>query len=133
LVAAGVWYFVVANRTAPVASKVPVGAGRLSIVALPFANLSGDPAQDYLVDALTDELTTALSRIQDSFVIARNTASTYKGKAVDARAIGKELGVRYVLEGSVRKAGVRVRITAQLIEAETGANLWADDTPAPIC
>ncbi len=98
---------------------------------LPFANLSSDPAQDYFADALTDELTTALARIRDSFVIARNTAFTYKGKPVDAKAIGKDLGVRYVLEGSVLPSGNRVRINAQLIDADSGAHLWADqfDTP----
>ena len=98
---------------------------------LPFANLSGDPAQDYLADALTDELTTALARIRDSFVIARNTAFTYKGKPVDAKAIGKDLGVRYVLEGSVQPSGNQVRVNAQLIDADSGAHLWAEqfDTP----
>ena len=104
---------------------------RLSLVVLPFANLSGDPAQDYLADALTDELTTALARIPDSFVIARNTAFTYKGKPVDAKAIGKDLGVRYVLEGSVQPSGDQVRVNAQLIDADSGAHLWAEqfDTP----
>ena len=98
---------------------------------LPFANLSGDPGQDYLVDALTDELTTSLARIRDTFVIARNTAMTFKGKPVDAKAIGKDLGVRYVLEGSVQPSGDRVRVNAQLIDAESGAHLWAEqfDTP----
>ena len=106
-------------------------ANALSIVVLPFANLSGDPAQDYLADALTDELTTALSRIPNSFVIARNTAFTYKGKPVDAKAIGKDLGVRYVLEGSVQPSGGQMRVNAQLIDADSGAHIWADqfDTP----
>jgi adenylate cyclase len=109
----------------------PTEAARLSVVVLPFANLSGDPAQDYLADALTDELTTALSRIRGSFVIARNTAFTYKGKPVDAKAIGKDLGVRYVLEGSVLPTGNQMRVNAQLIDADSGAHLWADqfDTP----
>jgi TolB-like protein len=100
-------------------------------VVLPFANLSGDAAQDYLVDALTDELTTAIARLHDTFVIAHNTASTYKGKPVDAKAIGKELGVRYVLEGSVLPTGGQVRVNAQLIDADSGAHLWAEqfDTP----
>ena len=133
LIAAGAWYFLGANRPAPVASNAPppLAAQRLSIVVLPFANLSGDPAQDYLADALTDELTTALARIRDSFVIARNTAFTYKGKPVDAKAIGKDLGVRYVLEGSVQPSGNQVRVNAQLIDADSGAHLWADqfDTP----
>ncbi len=90
----------------------------LSIVVLPFDNLSGDPKQDYFADGITDNLTTDLSRIRNSFVIARNTAFTYKGKAVDAKEIGKELGVRYVLEGSVARDGNRVRVNAQLIDAE---------------
>ena len=133
VIAAGAWYFLGANRTAPVASNAPppLAAQRLSIVVLPFANLSGDPAQDYLADALTDELTTGLARIRDSFVIARNTAFTYKGKPVDAKAIGKDLGVRYVLEGSVQPSGDQVRVNAQLIDADSGAHLWAEqfDTP----
>ena len=93
---------------------------------LPFANLSGDPAQDYFADGVTENLTTDLSRIRDSFVIARNTAFTYKGKTLDAKAIGKELGVRYVLEGSVQRDQNRVRVNAQLIDASSGAHLWAD-------
>jgi TolB-like protein len=93
---------------------------------LPFANLSGDPAQDYLVDALTDELTTGIARIRDSFVIARNTAFTFKGKPVDAKTIGKDLGVRYVLEGSVQLGKDQVRVNAQLIDADSGAHLWAE-------
>jgi adenylate cyclase len=104
----------------------PAQAGHLSIVVLPFANLSGDPAQDYFADGITENLTTDLSRIKDSFVIARNTAFTYKGKAIDAKEIGKELGVRYVLEGSVQRDQNRVRVNAQLIDAESGAHLWAD-------
>jgi adenylate cyclase len=123
---AGAWYFLATNH-----AKSPAEPAHLSIVVLPFANLSGDPAQDYLVDALTDELTTAVSRIQGSFVIARNTASTYKGKAIDAKAIGKDLGVRYVLEGSVQPSGDQVRVNAQLIDADSGAHVWAEqfDTP----
>ncbi len=103
----------------------PAGAN-LSIVVKPFANLSGDPAQEYLADALTDELTTGLAHIRDSFVIARNTAFTYKGKSVDAKAIGKDLGVRYVLEGSLQPSGNRVRVNAQLIDADSGARVWAE-------
>ena len=93
---------------------------------LPFTNLSGDPSQDYFADGITENLTTELSRIRDSFVIARNTAFTYKGKNVDAKEIGKELGVRYVLEGSVQRDQNRVRVNAQLIDAASGAHLWAD-------
>ena len=129
LAAAGfAWH---ADRIATVATKPTPEAARLSIVVLPFANLSGDPAQDYLADALTDELTTSISQFHGTFVIARNTAFTYKGKPVDAKAIGKDLGVRYVLEGSVQPSGDQVRVNAQLIDAESGAHLWADkfDTP----
>jgi adenylate cyclase len=131
LAAASAWYFLAANRPAGVATNAPAEAARLSIVVLPFANLSGDPGQDYLVDALTDELTTSLARIRDSFVIARNTAMTFKGKPVDAKAIGKDLRVRYVLEGSVQPSGNQMRVNAQLIDAESGAHLWAEqfDTP----
>jgi adenylate cyclase len=99
---------------------------RLSIAVLPFSNLSNDPEQEYFADGITDDLTTDLSRIAGSFVIARSTAFTYKGKAVDAKHIGGELGVRYVLEGSVRRSGNQVRLNAQLIDAETDAHLWAE-------
>ncbi|MBX9698039.1 MAG: tetratricopeptide repeat protein, partial [Acetobacteraceae bacterium] len=97
-----------------------------SLVVLPFQNMSGDAEQDYFVDGLVEDITTALSCIRSFFVIARNSAFTYKGRAVDVRQVGRELGVRYVLEGSVRKAGGRIRITGQLIDATTGAHLWAD-------
>src|SRR5262245_32897699 len=96
-----------------------------SIAVLPFQNMSGDPEQEYFVDGIVEDITTALSRIKWLFVIARNSSFTYKGRAVDIKQIGRELGVRYVLEGSVRKASTRVRITGQLIEAATGAHLWA--------
>jgi TolB-like protein/class 3 adenylate cyclase len=97
-----------------------------SIAVLPFQNMSGDPEQEYFADGMVEEVITALSRIRWLFVIARNSSFTYKGQAIDVKQVGRELGVRYVLEGSVRKGGNRVRITAQLIEAETGAHLWAD-------
>jgi adenylate cyclase len=97
-----------------------------SIAVLPFANMSGDPEQEYFADGMVEEIITALSRIRWLFVIARNSAFTYKGHAIDVKQVGRELGVRYVLEGSVRKAGGRVRITAQLIDATSGAHLWAD-------
>jgi adenylate cyclase len=97
-----------------------------SIAVLPFANMSADPEQEYFADGMVEEIITALSRIRWLFVIARNSTFTYKGQAIDVKRVGRELGVRYVLEGSVRKGGGRVRITAQLIEAETGAHLWAD-------
>jgi adenylate cyclase len=136
MIALGAWYFLFANRStivaaiapAPTASSpvAPAEAKHLSIVVLPFANLSGDPAQDYFADGVTENLTSELSRIRDSFVIARNTAFTFKGKSLDAKEIGNELGVRYVLEGSVQREGARVRVNAQLIDAESGAHLWAD-------
>ena len=99
---------------------------RLSIVVLPFANLSNDPEQEYFADGITDDLTTDLSRISGSFVIARNTAFTYKTKPVDVKQLGRELGVRYVLEGSVRRAGDWVRVNVQLTDAKSGRHLWAD-------
>jgi adenylate cyclase len=97
-----------------------------SIAVLPFANMSGDPEQEYFVDGMVEEIITALSRIRWLFVIARNSSFTYKGQTIDVKQVGRELGVRYVLEGSVRKAGNRVRVTAQLIDAFTGTHLWAD-------
>ena len=97
-----------------------------SIAVLPFQNMSGDPEQEYFVDGMVEEIITALSRIRWLFVIARNSTFTYKGRPIEVKEIGRELGVRYILEGSVRKGGSRVRITAQLIDAETGAHLWAD-------
>jgi adenylate cyclase len=128
LIVAGAGYFASANRTAtavPTAAN-PAAPARLSIVVLPFANLSNDPNQDYFADGITENLTTDLSRIHNSFVIARNTAFSFKGKNVDARDIGRELGVRYVLEGSVQRDQNRVRVNAQLIDAGSGAHLWAD-------
>jgi adenylate cyclase len=104
----------------------PVGAPRLSIVVLAFANLSDDREQQYFADGITEDLTTDLSRITDMFVISRNTAFTYKDKRVDTKQIGRELCVRYVLEGSVRRLGTQIRINAQLIDAETDAHLWAE-------
>jgi len=97
-----------------------------SIAVLPFTNMSGDPEQDYFADGMVEDIITALSRFKALFVIARNSSFTYKGKAVDVKQIGRELGVRYVLEGSVRKAANRVRITGQLVDTATGAHLWAD-------
>jgi len=109
--------------TAPALLPIP---DKPSIAVLPFQNMSGDPEQEYFADGMVEEIITALSRIRWLFVIARNSSFTYKGQSVTVRQVGRELGVRYVLEGSVRKGGNRVRITAQLIEAETGAHLWAD-------
>src|ERR1700733_7024391 len=128
LLAAGAaaWHFVVTNRSAPIASTALVEAAHLSIVVLPFTNLSGDPSQDYFADGITENLTTDLSHIRNSVVIARNTAFTFKGKNISIKEISKELGVRYVLEGSVQRDGTRVRVNAQLIDGKTGTHLWAD-------
>ena len=126
-IAGAVWW-AWPQRSIP-AAVVPtesVAAPRLSFVVLPFENLSRDPDQEYFADGITDDLTTDLSRISGSFVIARNTAFTYKGKAVDVKQIGRELGIRYVIEGSVRRAGDQVQVNVQLIDTETGAHLWAD-------
>jgi TolB-like protein/Tfp pilus assembly protein PilF len=109
----------------------PLSAPRLSIVVLPLVNLSGDPEQDYFVDGVTESLTTDLSRISGSFVIGRHTAFTYKGRAVDLKQIGRELNVRYVLEGSVQRGGNRLRVSVQLIDAETGNHLWAERFEKP--
>ncbi len=115
---------------APVAAAAPRPALALpdkpSIAVLPFQNLSGDPEQEYFADGIVEDIITALSRFRNLFVISRNSSFTYKGRAVDVKQVGRELGVRYVLEGSVRKVANRVRITAQLIDATTGAHLWAD-------
>ncbi len=114
---------VAATRSSAPALPLP---DKPSIAVLPFANMSGDPEQEYFADGMVEEIITALSRIRWLFVIARNSSFTYKGQAVDVKQVGRELGVRYVLEGSVRKGGNRVRITAQLIDATNGAHLWAD-------
>jgi adenylate cyclase len=111
------------SKPAPPALALP---DKPSIAVLPFQNMSGDPEQEYFVDGMVEEIITALSRIRWLFVIARNSSFTYKGQNVDVKRVSRELGVRYVLEGSVRRAGDRVRITAQLIDAETGSHLWAD-------
>jgi TolB-like protein/class 3 adenylate cyclase len=107
-------------------------APRLSVVVLPFANIGSDPEQEYFVDGVTESLTTDLSRISGAFVIARNTAFTFKGKAIDVRKLGRELNVRYVLEGSVQRAGNRLRVSVQLIDAETGNHLWAERFDKPV-
>ena len=137
IIAGGMWWMwqspqaPPATASAPSLEKVaapaaPAAAPRLSIVVLPFNNLSDDREQQYFADGVTEDLTTDLSRIAGSFVISRNTAFTYKGKPVNAKQIGRELGVRYVLEGSVRRSAKQVRVNAQLIDAETGAHLWAE-------
>src|SRR5271167_4392563 len=119
-------YSLEVGRPAQPKSAVASAPPRLSIVVLPFANLGGDPEQEYFVDGITESLTTDLSRISGSFVIARNTAFTYKGRAVDLRQIGRELNVRYALEGSVQRGGNRLRVNVQLIDAETGNHIWAE-------
>jgi TolB-like protein len=129
------WWFWPATRpsstplaaVAPAATSIgPLVAPRLSIVVLPFANLGNDPEPQYFVDGITEDVTTDLSRIEHMFVISRNTAFTYRSKAVDTKQIGRELGVRYVLEGSVRRSGNHIRVNAQLIDAKTDAHLWAE-------
>jgi TolB-like protein len=117
-----------AHQSAPLPSSAP----RLSIVVLPFANIGCDPEQEYFVDGVTETLTTDLSRIRGSFVIGRHTAFTYKGKAVDLKRVGRELNVRYVLEGSVQRSGNRLRVNVQLIDSESGNHLWAERFDKPI-
>ena len=120
-----------AKPAEPSATERP-SAPRLSMVVLPFANIGGDPEQEHFVDGVTESLTTDLSRLRGSFVIGRNTAFTYKGKAVDLKQIGRELNVRYVLEGSVQRSGNRMRVNVQLIDAETGSHLWAERFDKPL-
>jgi adenylate cyclase len=117
------------TQAVPAALPLP---DKPSIVVLPFVNMSDDPKQEYFSDGLTEDLTTSLSQISSLFVIARNSAFTYKGKAVKVQDVSKELGVRYVLEGSVRKAGDQVRITAQLVDAPTDAHMWAERYDRPL-
>jgi adenylate cyclase len=114
------------SPAASASSDLLASAPRLSLVVLPFENLSGDPDQNYFADGITDDLTTDLSHLPDSFVIARNTAFTFKGKPVDVKQLGRELGVRYALEGSVRRVDENITLNAQLISTETGAHVWAD-------
>jgi TolB-like protein/class 3 adenylate cyclase len=118
--------------TQNVGLRTPITAPHLSIVVLPFANFGDDPEQDYFVDGVTESLTTDLSRISGSFVIARNTAFTFKGKAVNVKQVGRELNVRYVLEGSVQRSGKRLRVNVQLIDAESGKHLWAERFEKPV-
>ena len=119
-------------KPAPVPASEKLGAPRLSIVVLPFANIGGDPEQEHFVDGVTESLTTDLSRIRAAIVIARNTAFTYKDKPVDVKTIGRELNVRYVLEGSVQRGGDRMRVNVQLIDAGTGNHLWAERFDKPL-
>ena len=115
-----------ANAPATASHPPPVAAPRLSIVVLPFTNLSSDPKQQYFADGITEDLTTDLSRIAGVLVISRNTAFTYRNKAIDTKQIGRELGVRYVLEGSVKRSANQIRINAQLVDAEKDTQLWAE-------
>ena len=132
VIVGGSWYFLGADRSATITSTAPARPATVhqSIVVLPFANLSGDPSQDYFADGITDGITTELSRTRYVFVIARNTAFTFKGKNIDAKQIGKELGVHNVLEGSVQRYQDRVRVNVQLIDADSGAHVWADQFDA---
>ena len=116
----------VAPQNSPVKREAPPLPDEPSIAVLPFDNMSGDPEQEYFADGVVESITAALSRIRSFFVIARNSAFAYKGRAVNVREIGRELGVAYALEGSVQRAGNRVRITVQLVETMGGAHLWAD-------
>jgi TolB-like protein/class 3 adenylate cyclase len=119
-------------KSAPIPAPEKSGPPRLSIVVLPFANIGGDPEQEHFADGVTESLTTDLSRIRTAVVIARNTAFTYKGKPFDVRAIGRELNVRYVLEGSVQRGENRMRVNVQLVDAETGNHLWAERFDKPL-
>jgi TolB-like protein/Tfp pilus assembly protein PilF len=125
-------YAVGPSTSAHQIDPLPSSAAHLSIVVLPFANLSGDPEQDYFVDGVTESLTTDLSRINGAFVIACNTAFTFKGKRVDVKKLGRELNVRYVLEGSMQRGGNRLRVNVQLVDAETGNHLWAERFDKPV-
>ena len=122
----GVHRVSLAENVPPIALKSAITADRPSIAVLPFVNMSGDPEQEYFADGISEDVITGLSKLRWFFVIARNSSFTYKSKAVDVKRIARELSVRYVLEGSVRKGGNRVRITAQLIDAATGNHIWAD-------
>src|SRR5271169_392086 len=119
-------------KPAPAPAPEKSAPPRLSIVVLPFANIGGEPEQEHFVDGVTESLTTDLSRIRGAFVIARNTAFAYKGKPLDVKTIGRELNVRYVLEGSVQRSGNRMRVNVQLIDAETGNHLWAERFDKPL-
>src|SRR5271169_450837 len=119
-------------KSAPSSALEKSAPPRLSMVVLPFANIGGDPEQEHFVDGVTESLTTDLSRIRHAVVIGRNTAFTYKGKTVDLKQIGRELNVRYVPEGCVQRAGNRMRVNVQLIDAETGTHLWAERFDKPI-
>ena len=122
----------IAAAASPSSEPIRQGPPRLSLVVLPFANLGGDPSHEHFVDGVTESLTTDLSRLRGAVVIARNTAFFYKGKPLDVKMIGRELNVRYVLEGSVQRGGDRMRVNVQLIDAETGNHLWAERFDKPL-
>ena len=121
-----VWRFRPGAKSAALPTNAPALPDTPSIAVLPFENMTGDPDQEYFAEGMVEEIITALSRVRWLFVIARNSSFTYQGRGVDVKRVGRELGVRYVLEGSVRKAGGRMRVTVQLIEAETGVHIWAE-------
>src|ERR1700676_5306232 len=121
----------VATRSSP-AALPPTLPGKPSVAVLPFTNMSGDPEQEYFADGMVEDIIAGLSRIKWLFVIARHSSFTYKGVAVDVRRVGRDLGVRYLLQGSLRKVGNRLRISAQMIEAETGGCLWAERYDRPL-
>jgi TolB-like protein len=125
-------YLVGRSANAHQTASLPPSAPHLSLVVLPFANIGGDPEQEYFVDGVTESLTTDLSRISGALVIARNTAFTFKGKAIDVKKLGNELNIRYVLEGSVQRGSNRLRVNVQLIDAETGNHLWAERFDKPV-
>ena len=122
----------VGAKPAPAPASEKSAPPRLSMVVLPFANIGGEPEQEHFVDGVTESLTTDLSRIRGAYVVARNTAFTYKGKPIDAKTVGRELNVRYVLEGSVQRGGNRMRVNVQLIDAESGNHLWAERFDKPL-
>jgi len=125
-------YRIQLDKAAPLATKVSAAADAPSIAVLPFQNMSGDPEQEYFVDGIVEDIITGLSRMKWLYVIARNSSFAYKGRAVDVKQVGRDLGVRYVLEGSLRKAGDRIRITCQLIETANGTHVWAERYDRPL-
>jgi adenylate cyclase len=125
-------YRIQLDKTSPRAPRVSASAEGPSIAVLPFQNMSGDPEQEYFVDGIVEDIITGLSRMKWLYVIARNSSFTYKGRAVDVKQVGQDLGVRYVLEGSLRKAGDRIRITCQLIETANGSHVWAERYDRPL-
>ncbi len=130
--AGGAWWWQTSPYPASHANTTPTFSGKPSIAVLPFNNMSGDPGQDHFADGMTEDLITDLSKVSGLFVVARNSSFAYKGKSMDIRAVAAELGVRYVLEGSIRKLGDQVRINAQLIDARSGGHMWAERYDGPV-